>query len=121
MSSATADVSDVNGDQLTPGKTAELRAVIEKYTDQISWDPTDVGCLSDDFKEYFLTIPTLEGAKCKKRPCKHSYKELEAFETQASMLLGQGIIKNAAGPTDFLSPVLLVPKPRKPCALVSGD
>jgi hypothetical protein len=114
MSSATADVSDVNSDQLTPEQTAELRAVIEKHSDQISWDPNDVGCLSDEFKEYFLTIPTLEGAKCKQRPYKLSYKELEAFETQVSLLLRQGIIKKADGPTDFLSPVLFVPKPRKP-------
>ena len=116
MSSATADVSDVNSDQLMPEQTAELRAVIEKYTDQISLDPYDVGCLSDEFKEYFLTIPTLEGAKCKQRPYKLSYKELDrhwAFETQVSMLLRQGIIKKADGPTDFLSPVLFVPKATK--------
>ena len=49
MSSATADVSDVNSDQLTPEQTAELRAVIEKHSDQISCDPNDVGCLSDEF------------------------------------------------------------------------
>ena len=30
------------------------------------------------------------------------------------MLLEQGDIKKASGPTDFLSPVLFVPKPRKP-------
>ena len=46
MSSARADVTDVNSDQLTPEQTDELRVVIEKYTDQISWDPNDVGCLS---------------------------------------------------------------------------
>ena len=97
MSSATADVSDVNSDQLPLEQTAELRAVIEKYTDQISWDPNDVGCLSDEFKEYIRTIPTLEGAKCKQRPYKLSYKELEAFETQVSLLLRQGIIKKADG------------------------
>jgi len=62
MSSATADVSDVNSDQLTPEHTAELRAVSKKYTDQISSDPNDVGCLSDELKEMFLSIPTLEGA-----------------------------------------------------------
>ena len=30
------------------------------------------------------------------------------------MLLEQGVFKKASGPTDFLSPVLFVPKPRKP-------
>ena len=88
--------------------------MIEKYIDQISWDPNDVGCLSDEVKECFLSIPTLQGANCKQRPYKLSYKELEAFETQVSLLLRQGIIKKADGRTDFLSPVLFVPKPRKP-------
>ena len=74
MSSATADVSDVNSDQLKPEQRAELRAVIEKYTDQISWDPNDVGCLSDEFKEYFQTIPKLDDGKCKQRPNKLSCK-----------------------------------------------
>ena len=37
-----------------------------------------------------------------------------SVETQVSLLLRQGIIKKADGPTDFLSPVLFVPKPRKP-------
>ena len=36
------------------------------------------------------------------------------FETQVSLLLRQGIIKRADGPIDVLSPVLFVPKPRKP-------
>lgn len=114
MACATAKVSDIQSDQLTPEQTTELQAVIQEHKDQISWDPNDVGCLSDEYKDYYLTIPTVEGAKCKQRPYRLSYKELEAFETQVSLLLRQGILKKANGPTDFLSPVLFVPKPRKP-------
>ena len=33
------------------------------------------------------------------------------------MLLERGVVKLADGPTDFLSPVLFVPKPRDPTAL----
>ena len=40
MSSATADVSDFNSDQLTPEQTAELRTMIEKHSDQISRNST---------------------------------------------------------------------------------
>ena len=56
----------------------------------------------------------MEGAACKQRPYKLSYKELETFKVQVELLLAQGVIKKADGPTDFLSPVLFVPKPRKP-------
>lgn len=40
-----------------------------------------------------------------------------AFKEQVAKLLQQGVIRKASGPTDFLSPVLFVPKPRQPDAL----
>ena len=114
VASATADVPQTHSDQLTSDQQQELQALIEEHRDQISWDPNDIGRLTDEYKEYYLTIPTEEGAQCKQRPYKLSYKEIETFKTQVSLLLEQGVIKKAEGPTDFLSPVLFVPKPRKP-------
>jgi hypothetical protein len=36
------------------------------------------------------------------------------FKDQVELLLTQGVIKKASGPTDFLSPVLFLSTPRKP-------
>ena len=82
ISSATAEIPEVHSDQLSPEQTQELQSLIEKYKDQISWDPNDIGCLSDEYKEFYLTIPTVEGASCKQRPYKLSYRELETFKSK---------------------------------------
>jgi hypothetical protein len=66
-----------------------------------------------------MSIPTTEGATCKQKPYLLSHREVMVFKEQVEMLLAQGVIKKASGPTDFLSPVLFVPKPRKPKEVIS--
>ena len=48
VSSATAEIPEVQNDRLTPEQLAELQEVIETYREQISWDPNDIGCLSPE-------------------------------------------------------------------------
>jgi hypothetical protein len=111
---ASSTVQAVQSDQLKPQQLAELQALVETYKDQISWTPDDIGKLTDKYKSYHMSIPTQEGATCKQKPYRLSHRENEVFKEQVAMLLEQGVIRKASGPTDFLSPVLFVPKPRKP-------
>ena len=59
VASATAELPEVHSEQLSPEQTDELQTLIETYKDQISWDPNDIGCLSDEYREFYLTIPTV--------------------------------------------------------------
>ena len=102
---------------LTGEQQNELKTLLKEHTAQLSFSSDDMGAVPDEYKEYFLRIPTEEGAKCKQRPYRLSYKELEEFKRQLANLLERGVVKVADGPTDFLSPVLFVPKPRDPTAL----
>ena len=104
-------------DHLAPEQKAELEAVLEEYKGQVSQSSDDMGAVPDSYSEFFFRIPTEEGAKCKQRPYRLSYTELQEFERQLANLLAKGVIKRADRPTDFLSPVLFVPKPRDPSAL----
>lgn len=60
----------------------------------------------------YLSIPTVEGAKCEQRPYRLPYKA--QLKTKVTLLLQQGVTKEADGPTNLLSRVWFVPKPRKP-------
>jgi hypothetical protein len=111
---ASSTVQAVHSDQLTPDQLLELQSLVEKFKDQISWTPDDIGVLTDKYSSYYMSIPTQEGATCKQKPYRLSHREFQVFKEQIAMLLEQGVIKKADGPTDFLSPVLFVPKPRKP-------
>ena len=61
-----------------------------------------------------MRIPTETGARCKQKPYRLSHKENEAFRRQLPILIQQQVVKKASGPTEFLPPVLFVPKPRNP-------
>ena len=114
---ADATVVPVSSKQLTPAQLQELQALIDEYQDQISWSSNDIGCLADKYKDFYMTIPTEPGARCKQKPYRLSLRELDAFRQQLGILLPVGVVKKASEPTDFLSPVLFVPKPRQPEAL----
>jgi hypothetical protein len=111
---ASATVQAVESTRLCNTQLEQLNELISSHRDQISWTPNDIGCLSDKFADFYMQIPTIEGSKCKQRPYRLSFREQTVFKEQLQMLLAQGVIKRADGPTDFLSPVLFVPKPRKP-------
>jgi hypothetical protein len=110
-------VQAVESDRLDPLQLEQLRAVVAQYKDQIPWHPDDIGKLTDKYKGYHMSIPTKEGASCKQKPYGLSHKKMTVFKEQLDMLLTQGVNKKTSGPTDFLSPVLFVPKPRKPIEL----
>ena len=59
-----------------------------------------------------MTIPTQDGASCKQKPYKLSYRENLAFREQVTKLHERGVPTKASGPTDSLSPALFVAKPR---------
>ena len=61
-----------------------------------------------------MRIPTEPGARCKQKPYRLYHKENEAFRRQLPIFIQQQVVKKASGPTDFLSLVLFVPKPRNP-------
>ena len=111
---ASSTVQAVQSDQLTPDQLAELQALVERHKNQISWTPDDIGKLTERYRDYHMSIPTQEGASCKQKPYRLSHKETMFFKEQVAMLLEQGVINKASGPKCFLSPVLFVPKPRKP-------
>jgi hypothetical protein len=73
--------------------------------------------LHEKYKDFYMRSPTEPSAGCKQKPYRLSLKEQEAFKRQLAVLLEQGIVRKASGPTDFLSPVLFVPKPREPVEL----
>jgi Reverse transcriptase (RNA-dependent DNA polymerase) len=104
-------------DHLTAVQLTELQDLQVAYKEQISYTSDDVGCVPQEYSEFFLRIPTVPGAKCKQRPYRLSVKELEEFRRHISNLLTRGIIRKATGPTDFVSPALFVPKPRNPSEL----
>ena len=111
---ASGEVQPVANDHLSVEQLAKLNELILEHKEQISWTPDDIGKVSDKYSDFFLQIPTQEGATCKQKPYRLSHKEREVFKEQVDVLLAQGVIKKADGPTDFLSPVLIVPKPRQP-------
>jgi hypothetical protein len=111
-------VQAAESDRLERLQLKQLRAVVALYKDQISWHPDDIGKLTDKCKGYHMSIPTKEGALCKQTPYRLSHQEMTVFKAQLDMILAQGVGEKASGPTCFLSPVLLVPKPRKPNALL---
>ena len=96
---------------------AELEALLQRYGDCISLSSDDMGSVPDKYAAYFLRIPTEPGAACRQRAYRLSHRELLEFEHQVQNLLKRGVIKLAESPTDFVSPVLFVPKPRNPEAL----
>lgn len=102
---------------LAPDKRRELEDLLAAYPEQVSHSSDDMGAVPEKFKDFFLQIPTEPGARCQQRPYRLSHKELEEFKRQMANLLARGVVKKADGPTDFLSPVLFVPKPRDPTAL----
>lgn len=104
-------------DHLAPEQQAQLEGLLSEFEGQLSNSSDDMGAVPEEYEAFFLRIPTDEGAQCKQRPYKLSYKELTEFERQLANLLARGVIKKADGPTDFLSPVLFVPKPWDPTAL----
>jgi hypothetical protein len=114
---ASSTVQAVKSDRLEPLQLEQLRAVVAQYKDQISWHPDDIGKLKDRYKGYHMSIPTKEGVSCKQKPYRLSHREMTVYTEQLDMLLAQGVVKKASGPTDFYSPVLFVPKPRKPSEL----
>jgi hypothetical protein len=65
-------------------------------------------------KDFYMRIPTEPGARCKQKTYRLSLKEYEALKRRLAVLLEQGIVRRVPCPTDYLSPVLFVPKPRKP-------
>ena len=111
----------VSSERLTPAQLAELQQLIDEYTDQISWSSDEIGCLAAKYKDFYMQIPTEPGARCKQKPYRLLLREQEAFKHQLAILLAQGVVKKASGPTDFLSPVLFVPKPRRPDELRMCD
>jgi transposase InsO family protein len=111
---SSATVQPVTSDRLDPTQLQQLQQLVNAYQDQISWSSDDIGCLHEKYKDFYMRIPTEPGARCKQKPYRLSLKEQEAFKRQLAVLLEQGIVRRASGPTDFLSPVLFVPKPRKP-------
>ena len=100
------DVEHLDAPQQT-----ELRELLRDYKACLSISKDDVGTVPDDYKDYFLKIPTDPGAKCQQRPYKLSQTEREEFARQIDNLQQRGVIAKAEGPTDFVSPVLFVPKP----------
>ena len=104
-------------EHLSQPQQAELQALLADFNGQLSHSSEDMGSVPDKYSAYFLRIPTEPGAKCQQRPYRLSHKELTVFREQLAVLLERGVIKKADGPTDFLSPVLFVPKPRDPTAL----
>ena len=64
-----------------------------------------------------MTISTQEGASCKQKPYKWSFKENQVFREQVAKLLERGFLRKVSGPTDFLCPALFVAKPRNPTEL----
>lgn len=71
-----AMVPDMRIDQLTPVQTKELRSPIGKQNDQISWTPYGIACLSEEYKDLYLTILTVEGVKWAQRRHRLCYTEL---------------------------------------------
>jgi hypothetical protein len=112
---AEADVGAF--EHLETQQRSELGAVLEEFAGQLSQSSDDMGSVPDMYADYYLKIPTQPGAKCRQRPYRLSRRELAEFRRQLSNLLALGVVKKAGGPTDFLSPVLFVPKPRDPEAL----
>jgi hypothetical protein len=108
---ASATVQPVTSDRLEPAQLQQLQQLVHAYHDRISWSSDDIGCLHEKYKDFYMRIPTEPGARCKQKPYRLSLKEQEAFKRQLAVLLEQGIVRRASGPTDFLSPVLFVPKP----------
>jgi hypothetical protein len=109
-----ATLPSVQSDLLTVQQQEQLNSLLKEFTAQIAFSSEDLGELSQKYREFFLQIPTVEGATCKQRPYKLSYKEVDEFRRQLAVLLDRRIIRRADGPTDFISPVLFVPKPRNP-------
>jgi hypothetical protein len=110
---ASATVQPVTSDRLDPAQLQQLQQLVHAYHDHISWSSDDIGRLHEKHKDLYMRIPTEPGARCKQKPYRLSLKEREAFKRQLAVLLEQGIVRMDSGPTDFLSPVLIVPKPRK--------
>lgn len=104
-------------EHLSTAQIAELQALIERYDSEFSSSSDDMGCVPEKYREFFLQLPTADGQGCIQRPYRLSFKEKEEFKRQLANLLEKGVIKKATGPTNFVSPVLFVPKPRDPTAL----
>ena len=105
---------EVGGSHLTDEQRTRLHQLIEQNVDCISTHSGDVGSVPDRYKRFFLTIPTEDGATCQQKGYRLSQHENEEFARQIDALLEKGIIGKAEGPTDFVSPVLFVPKPHNP-------
>jgi hypothetical protein len=107
-------VQSVEQHRLSTTQFAELNDLISEHRDQISWNSDDIGKAFERSRDIVLRNPTQEGAFCEQKPYRLSHEELEVFKEQIAILLAQGVITKAEGPTDFLSPVLFVPKSRQP-------
>ena len=111
---ASGEIQAIESELLDADQLQELHNLIFAHKDQVSWTPDDIGEVSQAFSDLFLRNPTEKGASCKQKPYRLSYKELDVFREQIKLLIEKGVIKKADGPTDFLSPVMFVPKPRQP-------
>ena len=102
---------------LTKQQQSELDALLAQFPQTLSMSSDDMGSVPDRYADFFLRLPTAPGTSCIQRPYRLSHRELQEFERQLANLVAKGVVKKATAPTDFVSPVLFVPKPRDPEAL----
>lgn len=114
---AAPDAKQTQFAHLSDAQIAQLQALLDQHPDQISHSSDDMGSVPAKYADYFLKLPTEEGKGCVQRPYRLSFKEKGEFERQVANLLEKGVIAPATAPTNFVSPVLFVPKPRDPTAL----
>ena len=58
---ASSTVQAVSADH-PPAQLAQIQALVETYKDQISRHPDDFGQLTEKYEDFYMIMPTQEGA-----------------------------------------------------------